>query len=42
MLGDVLLDDWEKYRTSRIDAGGRWITHVSAVETDRRAGGDGL
>jgi len=32
--GDVLIDDWEKYRHLWIGAGGRWITHVSAAETD--------
>lgn len=33
--GDVLIDDWEKYRQLWLDAGGRWITHTSAAETDR-------
>jgi hypothetical protein len=33
--GDVLIDDWEKFRQLWIDAGGRWITHVSAADTDR-------
>lgn len=28
--GDVLVDDWEKYRELWIAAGGRWITHTSA------------
>jgi hypothetical protein len=28
--GDVLIDDWEKYRSLWIERGGRWITHVSA------------
>lgn len=28
--GDVLIDDWEKYRSLWIGRGGRWITHVSA------------
>lgn len=27
--GDILIDDWEKYRQVWIDRGGRWITHVS-------------
>jgi hypothetical protein len=31
--GDVLIDDWEKYRHLWIARGGRWITHRSAVET---------
>lgn len=34
--GDVLIDDWEKHRSRWEDAGGVWITHVSAIETDRR------
>lgn len=34
--GDVLIDDWEKYRHRWEAAGGVWITHVSAIETDRR------
>ena len=33
--GDVLIDDWERYRPLWEKAGGVWITHVSAVETDR-------
>lgn len=28
--GDVLIDDWEKYREFWLRAGGRWITHTSA------------
>lgn len=28
--GDILIDDWEKYRHLWIDKGGRWITHTSA------------
>lgn len=31
--GDVLIDDWEKYRHLWIAKGGRWITHTSAAET---------
>lgn len=31
--GDILIDDWEKYRHLWIKAGGRWITHRSASET---------
>ena len=34
--GDVLIDDWEKYRHLWEAAGGLWVTHVSAIETDRR------
>ena len=33
--GDVLVDDWVKYRQKWVDAGGVWITHVNALETDR-------
>ncbi|ABS14242.1 hypothetical protein I6H96_02585 [Brucella anthropi] len=28
--GDILIDDWEKYRSVWIGRGGRWITHTSA------------
>lgn len=28
--GDVLIDDWTKYRSLWIERGGRWITHLSA------------
>lgn len=31
--GDVLIDDWEKYRHLWIARGGIWITHRSAEET---------
>lgn len=31
--GDLLIDDWEKYRDLWLGAGGRWITHRSAAET---------
>jgi hypothetical protein len=31
--GDVLIDDWEKYRHLWIEAGGVWITHISADDT---------
>lgn len=31
--GDVLVDDWTKYRKKWIRAGGIWITHTSAAET---------
>ena len=33
--GDVLIDDWEKYRHLWIAQGGRWITHRSAAESIR-------
>src|SRR5262249_36155678 len=33
--GDILIDDWEKFRQLWLDAGGRWVTHRSAAETDR-------
>lgn len=29
--GDILIDDWEKYRSLWIERGGHWITHVSAA-----------
>jgi hypothetical protein len=31
--GDILIDDWEKYRHLWIAKGGVWITHRSAAET---------
>lgn len=31
--GDILIDDWEKYRDLWMGAGGRWITHTSAANT---------
>ena len=31
--GDILIDDWEKYRDLWLAVGGIWITHRSAVET---------
>jgi hypothetical protein len=31
--GDVLIDDWEKYRSLWTKAGGHWITHHSAIES---------
>jgi len=31
--GDILIDDWEKYRSKWELAGGYWITHVSAKQT---------
>jgi hypothetical protein len=33
--GDVLIDDWEKFRQLWLEAGGHCTTHVSAAETDR-------
>jgi hypothetical protein len=34
--GDVLIDDWEKYKPLWIGAGGNWITHTSADESIRQ------
>jgi hypothetical protein len=31
--GDILIDDWEKYRKKWEKAGGVWITHTSAKST---------
>jgi hypothetical protein len=31
--GDILADDWIKYRDLWLAAGGRWVTHRSARET---------
>lgn len=31
--GDVLVDDWEKYRHVWLEAGGVWITHTSAASS---------
>lgn len=31
--GDILIDDWTKYRDLWIAKGGRWITHTSAADT---------
>lgn len=31
--GDVMIDDWDKYRHLWIEKGGHWITHTSAAET---------
>jgi len=33
--GDILIDDWEKYKHLWISMGGVWITHVSATESVR-------
>jgi hypothetical protein len=39
---DILIDDWEKYRHLWEAKGARWITHVSAAETDRALAEMGL
>lgn len=31
--GDILIDDWEKYRDIWIARGGQWITHTSAASS---------
>lgn len=31
--GDILIDDWDKYRDLWIARGGRWITHTSAIKS---------
>ena len=31
--GDVLVDDWPKYRTLWLAAGGHWVDHKSAAES---------
>ncbi len=31
--GDILIDDWEKYKHLWLAKGGRWITHMGADET---------
>lgn len=31
--GDILIDDWEKYKQLWVAKGGRWITHTSAENT---------
>lgn len=31
--GDVIIDDWEKYKHVWLRRGGRWITHVSAKQS---------
>lgn len=33
--GDILIDDWDKYRDLWLARGGRWITHTSAEDTIR-------
>ncbi len=34
--GDIIIDDWEKYRQRWEDAGGIWITHLNAQSTIAR------
>lgn len=34
--GDILIDDWEKYRQNWDSVGGIWITHTSAADTIRQ------
>ena len=31
--GDILIDDWVKYRALWVEVGGIWITHCSAEQT---------
>jgi len=31
--GDILVDDWEKYRSKWLGIGGVWITHTSFAES---------
>ncbi|WBX84457.1 hypothetical protein [Sphingosinicella microcystinivorans] len=31
--GDILIDDWEKYRSLWIERGGLWITHCTAEQS---------
>lgn len=31
--GDILIDDWEKYRKRWINRGGIWITHIDAAQS---------
>jgi hypothetical protein len=33
--GDVLIDDWGKYKQRWVDMGGYWITHSTAVQSIR-------
>lgn len=40
--GDILIDDWEKYRHLWLAKGGRWVTHRSAAETIRELAALGL
>ena len=34
-VGDILIDDWEKYCHLWLARGGRWVTHRSAAESIR-------
>lgn len=34
--GDILIDDWEKYKDKWVAKGGVWVTHVSAADTIRQ------
>lgn len=34
--GDILIDDWDKYKTLWEARGGRWITHTNAFNTIER------
>lgn len=36
LAGDVLIDDWDRYRKKWTAMGGHWITHRSAEESIRR------
>lgn len=40
--GDVLIDDWEKYKHLWLERGGRWITHTSARSTIEQLRGMGV
>jgi hypothetical protein len=40
--GDILIDDWEKYRHLWEQAGGRWVTHTDAEATVRQLRGLGI
>ena len=40
--GNVLIDDWEKYKDLWVAAGGRWVTHKSAADTARQLSEIGL
>jgi hypothetical protein len=31
--GDILIDDWDKYRQRWLNMGGFWVTHQSAQQT---------
>lgn len=40
--GDVLVDDWEKYKPMWVAKGGVWVTHVTAARTVSLLSGLGL